>query len=180
MLHVWGMCYHNECNYRYWGNIKHCGARVSKQCTVTLNCYVARLYQWSIRSQLTGHSWHIAKTRFVTLLSTKMLNSLEKIVMLAEKNLSWCSTAQWSHFFYHYAATLGVIYTQAKSEHSQACIVLTWGILGNSKRSHHAPAWNRISAAFYTFGKLSLSTQLDVYSPSPVNHPVSKCYTSAA
>ena len=51
---------------------------------------------------------------------------------------------------------------------------------GIAKGSHHASARNKISAAFYTFGKPSLSTQLDVYSPSPVNLPVSKCYTSAS
>ena len=37
-------------------------------------------------------------------------------------------------------------------------------IFENSKGSRHASAWNKISAAFC---KLSLSTQLDVYSPSP-------------
>ena len=38
------------------------------------------------------HGIYIAKMRFVTLLSTKLLNSIEKIVMLAEKSLSWSST----------------------------------------------------------------------------------------
>jgi len=52
--------------------------------------------------------------RFVTL-SKKMLNSFHKIVMLAEKSLSWSSTIKWSHFFYHYTATLAVVYTQAES-----------------------------------------------------------------
>ena len=38
------------------------------------------------------HAWHVAKTRFVTLLSTKVLNSLEEVVMVAEKSFSWGST----------------------------------------------------------------------------------------
>ena len=38
-------------------------------------------------------------------------------------------------------------------------------------------AGNKIFAAFYAFGKLK---QLDVYSLSLVNLPVSKCYASAA
>ena len=50
-----------------------------------LNCYVAKSLPVKYH---TGHVWHIYKTRFVTLLSTKMLNSLKKI---AEKNLSLCS-----------------------------------------------------------------------------------------
>jgi len=61
---------------------------------------------------------------------------------------------------------LWLLYTQAKPEHSQACIFRTSGIIGNSKR--------------IAFSKLSLSTQLDLYSPSPVNLPVSKCYAPAA
>jgi len=61
---------------------------------------------------------------------------------------------------------LWLLHTQAKSKQSQACIVLTWGILGNSKKgSLHVSAWNKISAALYTIGKLSLST-------------VSKCYAT--
>ena len=42
----------------------------------------------------------------------------------------------------------------------------------NSKGSRHALAWNKTAAAFYTFDKPSLSTQPNVYSPSPVNFPV--------
>jgi len=52
--------------------------------------------------------------------------------------------------------------------------------LGIAKGSHHASAWYKIFAAFYTLGKLSLSTQLDFYSPSTVNLPVSKYYAPAA
>ena len=33
-------------------------------------------------------AWHIAKMRFVTVLQN-LVNSLEKIVMLAKKSLSW-------------------------------------------------------------------------------------------
>ena len=47
------------------------------------------------------------------------------------------------------------------------------------KERRHASAWNKISAAFYTFDKLRLCIQLDVYSPSTANLPVSKCYASA-
>ena len=53
------------------------------QCTVALNCYVAKAL---LKYQITAHRpcmAYIAKTRFVTLLSTKMLDTLEKIVMHA-------------------------------------------------------------------------------------------------
>ena len=39
----------------------------------------------------------------------------------------------------------------------------------------HMVKWTRPSPS-----ELSFSTQLDVYSPSPVNLPVSKCYAPAA
>ena len=70
--------------------------------------------------------------------------SLEKDVLIAEKNLSWSSTTQWNHLSYQHEATLGITVpglasypgsstvkepgyeaTQAKSEHSLVCIVLT-------------------------------------------------------
>ena len=54
------------------------------------------------------HGIIIAKMRFVT---CEMLNSLEKIVILAEKSMSWSSSTYWSHFFYLYAATLAVACT---------------------------------------------------------------------
>ena len=57
-----------------------------------------------------------------------------KIVMLAEKKLSWSSTTQWSNLSYQYAATLVVAHrlwhvaeqifkslAVGKSEHSLAC-----------------------------------------------------------
>ena len=59
---------------------------------------------------------------------------------------------------------MAVVYTQAKSEHSQAWIVFE-ASLRIAKESRHASAWNKISDTFYKFGKLSLSTQLDVYRP---------------
>ena len=42
-------------------------------------------------------------------------------------------------------------------------IVLLEASLGIAKRSHYAsPAWNKISATFYTFGKLSLNATLQL------------------
>ena len=65
-----------------------------------------------------------------------------KIVMLAEKNLSWSSTTQWSNLSYQYAATLAVaqrpwhvaeqIYLrdfccrQVWTQSGLSCIVFTW------------------------------------------------------
>ena len=58
---------------------------MSKQFTVVLNCYVTKALL--VKYQITAHppcmDIHIAKTRFVTLLPTKMLNTW-KIVMLAQ------------------------------------------------------------------------------------------------
>ena len=34
--------------------------------------------------------------------------SLEKDVLVAEKNLSWSSTTQWNHLSYQHEATLGI------------------------------------------------------------------------
>jgi len=56
--------------------------------------------------------------------------------MLAEKSLSWSSTTQWIHFSTT-TQLLWLLDTQAKSEHSQAYIVLTLEI---AKGSHHASA----------------------------------------
>ena len=39
----------------------------------------------SDHSTQTIHAWHVAKTRFVTLLSTKVLNSLEKLSWLQRR-----------------------------------------------------------------------------------------------
>ena len=50
------------------------------------------------------HAWHVAKMRFVTLLSTKVLNSLVKVVMVGEKSLSWSGSMQWSHLPHQYTA----------------------------------------------------------------------------
>ena len=58
----------------------------------------------------------------------------------------------------------GCLIHSPKSEHSQACIVLVEASLGIAKESRHASACNKISAALYTLDKVSLSTQLDVYS----------------
>ena len=67
-----------------------------------------------MKSQHTGYAWHIDKMKFVT---------INSIVMLAEKSLSWSSTTQWSHFSTT-TQLLWLLDTQAKSEHSQADIVL--------------------------------------------------------
>ena len=85
------------------------------QCTVALNCYVAKAL---LKYQITAHRpcmAYIAKTRFVTLLSTKMLDTLEKIVMHAYREefvtVQHHAHNGAMHFFYHYAATLAVVYT---------------------------------------------------------------------
>ena len=55
----------------------------------------------AVKYQITAHrpfthAWIVAKTRFVTLLSTKVLNSLEKLsCMVVDKSLSWNGTPQW-------------------------------------------------------------------------------------
>ena len=40
------------------------------------------------------HAWHVVKMKFVTLLSTKVLNSLEKIVAGMELVMEWYNTIQ--------------------------------------------------------------------------------------
>ena len=84
---------------------------MSKQCTVALNCKVL-----PAENQITAHGpcMSYSHNKVCTLLSTKMLNSLEEIVMLAEKSLSWnrnisSTTTQ----------LLWLLYTPAKSEHMQ-------------------------------------------------------------
>jgi len=76
---------------------------------VALNCYVAKALP--VKYQITAHTaWHrpIAKTKFVT---------INSIVTLAEKSLSWSSTTQWSHFSTT-TQLLWLLDMQAKSEHS--------------------------------------------------------------
>jgi len=88
-------------------------ASASKQCTVaSLNCYVPKVFKVSVHSTQAMHAWHATIIRFnITLLSTKLLNSLEKIVMVAEKSLSWIGIAPRYHLSYKNAATLVVVYT---------------------------------------------------------------------
>ena len=77
---------------------------------MVLNCYVAKAL--SVKYQITAHRLCMA------------LAKTNSIVMLAEKSLSWSSTTQWSQV----SATTQLLWpldTQAKSEHSQAYIVLT-------------------------------------------------------
>jgi len=48
-------------------------------------------------------------------------------------------------------------------------------------KGSHASAWNKMSAAFYTFGKLSLPHNwMFIALASPLNLPVSKWYAPAA
>ena len=76
---------------------------VSKQCTVGLKCYVAKALPCSEVSNHSTQAIHgILLTKFVT---------INSIVILAEKSLSWSSTSHMEPFFYHYAATLAVGYT---------------------------------------------------------------------
>ena len=42
-------------------NIEHCGARVSKQYIVVLNCYIAKVYVL-LKCEVTAHQlWHLGK-----------------------------------------------------------------------------------------------------------------------
>ena len=55
--------------------MEHCGANVSKQCTAALNCYAGKtlpVKYISTRSTQAVHGMHlhVAKTRFLTVLST--------------------------------------------------------------------------------------------------------------
>ena len=56
-----------------------------------LNCYIAKALP--VKYKITAH------TRFVILLSAKVLNSLEGTVMIAEGSLSWGGTIQWVILF---------------------------------------------------------------------------------
>ena len=64
----------------YLGNVEQCWASVNKQCIET-------------EYQILAHRLCMARKNEVcnSILPTKMLKSLEKIVMLAEKSLSWSS-----------------------------------------------------------------------------------------
>ena len=65
-------------------NVEHCGASASKQYIVGLNCYIAKALP--VKYQIITHRlWHVA----TSLLSAKVLNTLEKIVMIAGNSLSW-------------------------------------------------------------------------------------------
>ena len=80
----------------------------------SIDCYVAKALlpvKYQITSTQAIHAWHVAKTRFVTLLSTKVLNRLRNIVMVAEKSFSRGSTTQQSHLSHQHAATLVVAVT---------------------------------------------------------------------
>ena len=100
-----------------------------------MHCGIELLCSYSFTSEVPDHTahWLCMAYRFVTLLSTSMVNSLEKIVMLAERachgvvphNGAMSSTT---------TQLLWLLYVQAKSVHSEACIVLTRGIFENSKR----------------------------------------------
>ena len=71
-------------------NVEHCGASVSKQYNALI--YISRLF-----SEVSGHSTqvvgHVA-ANLITLLSTKVLNSLGKMVV--ETSLAWVGTIQCS------------------------------------------------------------------------------------
>ena len=67
---------------------------------MALNRY-ALTVEVSDHSTQAVHAWHVAKMGFVTLL---------KIVMGAEKSLSWSGTAQWSSLSNQYTAALAVVY----------------------------------------------------------------------
>ena len=92
-----------------------------------------RLYQGINRSQHTGHAWYIAKTRFVTLLSTKMLHITTQLLWL--------------------------LCIQAKSERSHyGHAYLTRGIR-IAEGCHHASAWNKyLPPCTCNFGKQSFYT----------------------
>ena len=93
---------------------------------IELLCRQSFTSEVSDHSTQAVHAWHVATRRFVTLLSTKVVNR-EILVTVAEKSLSWnrviCPTRM---------QLLWLLYTSVKSEHSLACKVLTWGILENT------------------------------------------------
>jgi len=70
-----------------------------------------------MKSQHTGYAWDIAKTKFVT---------VNSIVMLAEKSLSWSSIPHIGAIFFTTTQLLWLLDTQAKSEHSQAYLRPLW------------------------------------------------------
>ena len=76
-----------------------------------IDCIVAKALPMKYHitaHRLLIHAWHVAKTRFVTLLSTRVLNSLEKLSWLLRKAFSLGSTTQQSHLSYQHTAILVV------------------------------------------------------------------------
>ena len=58
----------------------------------SIDCYVAKALatsELSDHSTQDIHAWHVAKTSFVTLLSTNVLNSLEKLSWLQRRAFHW-------------------------------------------------------------------------------------------
>ena len=110
---------------QYQGNVEHCGASMSKHCTTALT--VMQLMQLlPVKYQITAHRpfMHgMQLNEVVTLLSTKVLNSLEKLSWLQRRafhgivphNIAICPTS---------TQLLRLLQLQAKSEHSLACTVL--------------------------------------------------------
>ena len=91
--------------------------------------------------------------------------------MLAERSLSWSSTTQWSHSSTT-TQLLWLLDTQAKSEHSQASIVLTWG-LEIAKGSCHTSAWKESLPPLRLYVSWAF--------PHNSSHPVNlQCYAQAA
>ena len=143
-----------------------------------LNCYVPKALpltsEVSAHSTQAMHGIYIAKTKFVTLLSTKMLrencHSCREELVMEQYHTFLLPLSSYSGCCKHRLS-------QNTARHALFLLEVSYGI---AKGRCHASAWNKISAAFYTFSKLRLSIQVDFYSPSPANLPVSKCYASAA
>ena len=108
--------------FKILGDAEHCLASVSEQCPAALNCYVAKALavKYRITAHRTMHGIITAKMRFVT---CEMLNSLEKIVM--QRRACHGVVAHNGAISFTTTQLLWLLHTQPRSEHSQACIVLT-------------------------------------------------------
>ena len=141
----------------------------------SIDCHVLPPIKYQITAHRPcTHAWHAAKIRFVTLLFTKVLNSLEK--------LSWLQTRAFHGVVSHNRAIcptsmqlLWLLQLQAKSEHSLACIVLQ-DLRHLVKGSHHASAMEKhLCRLLCLLSCISLSTQL-----LALVYLLSRCYAPAA
>ena len=76
---------------------------MNKQCTTALTVAKALPVEVSDHSTQAIHAWHVAKTRFVALLSTQVLNSLEKLSWLQRR--AFHGVVPHNRLSYQHAAT---------------------------------------------------------------------------